>query len=246
METKLLIITGSLFTFGALLIALSHKPRKPESSQKAIDWTKYGVYLILVVSLLLSAYCGRWFMAAILGAVAIGGSIELYRSLQNRSTFSFSMSLALFFVVTVCLGHLLLGNATTWFSTFAFVFLLVATTDSFSQLWGKLLGNHKLCPHLSPGKTQEGLLGGFVSAAAVSSLLGFLLPGATLLQLIGLGITTAASATGGDLFFSYIKRKIVIKDFSGILPGHGGILDRFDSLIVAAPVSYWTRLLLLN
>jgi len=151
-----------------------------------------------------------------------------------------------FVVLTVCLGHLLLGNAAVWFSTFAFVFLLVATTDSFSQLWGKLLGNHKLCPQLSPGKTWEGLIGGFVSTAAVSGLLKFLLPDVSLLHLFGLGLLVAASATAGDLLFSYIKRRIGIKDFSGLLPGNGGILDRFDSLIVTAPVFYWTRLLFLN
>lgn len=245
MIAKLIITIGSLFAFGALLIALSHKLRHPVSSQRSADWTKYGVYLILVGSVLLAAFWSRWIAAAILAAIAFAGSIELHRNLRSRSPFSTGMSVVFFLVLVACLGHLLLGSADSWFATFAFVFLLVAITDSFSQLWGRLLGNHKLCPHLSPGKTWEGLAGGFVSTAAVSSLLDFLLPGATLPQLVGLGLIIAASATAGDLLFSYIKRKIGIKDFSGILPGHGGILDRFDSLIVAAPVFYWIRLLLL-
>jgi phosphatidate cytidylyltransferase len=246
MEARLIIIVGALFAFGAGLITLSHKLRKLESSQASADWRKYGVYLILVVSLLLSASWSCWLIAAVCVTIALGGTIELYRNLPNEKVSSLAISLVFLFIVTLCLGHLLLGKAEKWFCSFAFIFLIVATTDSYSQLWGKLLGNHKLCPHLSPGKTTEGLLGGLVSAAAVSSLLHFLLPQATFLQLISLAMITATSATGGDLLFSLIKRRIDIKDFSGILPGHGGILDRFDSLIVAAPVYYWTKVMILN
>jgi phosphatidate cytidylyltransferase len=244
MLIKLMIIIASLFTFGALLIALSHRFRQPESLKKNTDWTKYVIYLFLVVSLLLSAYWNRWLTAGILGIIALGGSIELYLNLRNRGIFSFSISIMLFAVLIFCLGHLLLEDEVVWFSTFAFVFILVATTDSFSQLWGKLLGNHKLCPNLSPGKTLEGLIGGILSTVAISFWLKFLLPGADPLHLVLMVLIIGTSAAGGDLLFSFIKRKIGIKDFSGILPGHGGILDRFDSLIVTAPVFYWTRVLI--
>jgi phosphatidate cytidylyltransferase len=246
MEAKLIIIVSVLFAFGALLMMLSHKLRKPESQQVRLNWIKYGVYLILVISLLLAASLSRWLIATVCVTIALGGVAELYRNLPDGKGLSLVTSIVFFFTVSLCLGHLLLGEAETWFFSFAFVFLLVATTDSFSQLWGKLLGNHKLCPNLSPGKTTEGLLGGFASVAAVSYFLRFLLPQATFLQLFSLAMITAASAIAGDLLFSLIKRRIGIKDFSGILPGHGGILDRFDSLIVAAPVCYWTRVLILN
>lgn len=246
MVLKLFITTGFLFALGALIIAVSHRLSKLELSQRKADWIKYCVYLIIVAGLLLTAARGRWLTAVILGAIALGGSIELYRNLQNPSRVTVSLSFSIFIVLSLCLGHLLIGNADLWFPTFAMVFLLVAITDSFSQLWGKLLGTHKLCPDLSPGKTKEGLIGGFLSTALASLVLKFLLQNATFLQLIVLGLVIASSATAGDLLFSCIKRKLGIKDFSGILPGHGGILDRFDSLIVAAPVSYWTRLLLFN
>jgi phosphatidate cytidylyltransferase len=246
MEGRLTLVICALFVSGAVLMALSHKLRKTGLSQVRADWMKYGVYLVLVISLLLSAYWSRWLTAVVFGIIVFGGSVELYRNLPKGGIVSSGASLVFFVTASMCLGHLLLGDVRTWFPAFAFVFLLVATTDSLSQLWGKLLGSHKLCPRLSPGKTQEGLLGGFVSAAVVSIILGFLLPGATVLQLTSLAVIIAASATGGDLTFSYVKRKIGIKDFSGILPGHGGILDRFDSLMVAAPVYYWTKALILN
>lgn len=246
MLIKLMIIIGSLFTFGALLIALSHRFRQPDSLNKNTEWTKYGVYLLLVLSLLTLAYSSRLLLALILGAISIASSLELYRNLRHKSAYPLVLSLTFFFFLILCLGHLLFQDITTWFSGFAFVFILVATTDSFSQLWGKLLGNYKLCPNLSPGKTLEGLIGGIFSTVVISLLLRFLLPGANLLNLVVMALIIGASATGGDLLFSYIKRRIGIKDFSGILPGHGGILDRFDSLIVTAPVFYWTKVLIFN
>ncbi len=65
--------------------------------------------------------------------------------------------------------------------------------------------------------------------------------GISLFIAAGIGIVTSLSATAGDLLFSYIKRNLGIKDFSSLLPGHGGVLDRFDSLITAAPVIYWVK-----
>ena len=246
MQIELLIIIGSLFALGALLIELSHRFRHPESFKKSSDWIKYGVYFSLIVSLFALAYYSRLITALILVAISIAGSFELYLNLKKRSVFSFSLSLVFFFFIAFCLGHLLFQNTTPWFSGFAFVFLLVATTDSYSQLWGKLLGNYKLCPNLSPGKTLEGLIGGILSAIVVSILLGFLLPDANTLHLVLMALIIGASATCGDLLFSCIKRRLKIKDFSGILPGHGGILDRFDSLIITAPVFYWIELLILR
>ena len=246
MQIKLMIIIGSLFTLGALLIALSHRFRQTESVKENTDWIKYCVYLFLIVSLLALAHYSRLVIALILVAISIVGSVELYLNLGSRSKFSFGLSFALFFLIAFCLGHLLFQNKTPWFSGFAFVFLLVATTDSFSQLWGKLLGHYKLCPNLSPGKTLEGLIGGILSTIAISLFLRFLLPDANFLHLITMALIIGISAIGGDLLFSYIKRRLGIKDFSGLLPGHGGILDRFDSLIVTAPVFYWTKTLILN
>lgn len=246
MEYKLTLTTGFLFVVGAILITLAHKLNRTEQSQIKKDWLKYGVYFTIIFGLLLIGYCGRWLIALVLAAIAFGGAIEFYLNLRARSAYSRSLSYALFFILSLALGHLLLKNHHDWYPAFAFVFLIVSVTDSFSQLFGRLLGNHKLCPKLSPGKTWEGLLGGLVSAMVITWLLRFLLPGMTLLRIFGLGLTIALSATMGDLLFSSIKRKIGIKDFSGILPGHGGILDRFDSLIVAAPVTYWARLIIFN
>jgi phosphatidate cytidylyltransferase len=246
MEYRLALTTGFLFAVGAILIALAHKFNRLEQSRTGRDWLKYGVYFTIISGLLLIGYCGRGLIALVLAAIAFGGAIELYLNLRARSAYSCSLSYALFLILALALGHLLLAEYHDWYAAFAFVLLLVSATDSFSQLFGRLLGKHKLCPNLSPHKTWEGLLGGIVSAMMIAWLLRFLLPDITLSKILGLGLTIAVAANMGDLLFSYIKRKIGIKDFSGILPGHGGILDRFDSLVVAAPVAHWTWLMIVK
>jgi phosphatidate cytidylyltransferase len=246
MLIKLMILVGFLFPFGAWLINLSHKLSNSGIKQIREDWIKYGIYFLIICSVLLIAYAGRHFITLVLAGITLGGSFELYQNLKTRKFLSVTIFLGFLFLSVICLGHLLLGSENRWFSTFSFTFLLVSVTDSFSQLWGRLLGKHKLCLQLSPGKTWEGLLGGSLSTLVVALTLSFLIPEATHFQIIGLAFAIALSGTIGDLLFSYIKRKIAIKDFSNILPGHGGILDRFDSLIVTAPVFYWLNFLLIK
>lgn len=246
MILKLVIVTGLLFLSGAALMALTHIFRQPGRAQVKKDWIKFGVYLAIVPALLLLGYYGRFFIAIVLIAIATAGAIELHVNLRSHNPRPGTISNAFFMILILSLGHLLFENHGDWYSKFAFIFLVVSATDSFSQLSGRLLGKHKLCPGLSPGKTAEGLLGGLISALVISWLLSFLLPGLATTKILAMGSIIAVSAIIGDLIFSHIKRKIGIKDFSGILPGHGGILDRFDSLITAAPISYWAWLLIIR
>ena len=121
--------------------------------------------------------------------------------------------------------------------------------DAGAFLIGRFLGRHKLSPVISPHKTVEGLLGGIAANMAGFALAGWLydsfLPGrSNVLLLLALGLVTALLGTAGDLTASYIKRSCHIKDFGDILPGHGGIMDRFDSVLLVAPFLYLaTRLL---
>lgn len=113
--------------------------------------------------------------------------------------------------------------------------LLIATFDSASYIFGKLWGKHKIAPHISPGKTWEGFLGGSVVTIIVGSLfLRVLLSSLALALLFSFAI--AASSLVGDLFESYLKRRVGQKDSGLILPGHGGLLDRMDGLMFAGVV----------
>ena len=113
-------------------------------------------------------------------------------------------------------------------------------TDTGAYAVGRLVGSHRMAPRISPGKTWEGAAGGYVAgaAAAVAMLLTLdIEPGAAGLALIAATLPVAAQA--GDLIESALKRRIGVKDSSGLLPGHGGLLDRMDSLLLAGPSLYW-------
>ena len=246
MYTKLTIIIGALFLLGAVMIALTHKMRPRDRSATKADWGKYTVMAAIVAAFLGAALAGRIFMGILLAAIALTGSFELYRNLSRKNCLSLLQFFPCIIALTACLGHLLLGAAGPWESSVIFVFLLVTSHDSFSQLWGKFIGRTRLCPRLSPNKTVEGLAGGIITTVALAVGLSFLLPSYSAMTLATFGLVVSISSTAGDLSFSYIKRKMNIKDFSGLIPGHGGVLDRFDSLIVAGPAFYWTARALEN
>ncbi len=119
------------------------------------------------------------------------------------------------------------------------VFVFLWVNDSGAYCCGSLLGRHKLFPRISPGKSWEGSIGGavfvLVAAWAISSFLdGQML---TLPEWLGLGLTVVVFGTWGDLVESLFKRTLGIKDSGNILPGHGGMLDRFDSSLLAIPAA---------
>lgn len=116
-----------------------------------------------------------------------------------------------------------------------FLFGVIWSYDTFAYFSGMLFGKHKLCEQISPKKTWEGLFGGVVMTALIFIILALTIFDIDVLKgLIGVFIIIIA-ATIGDLFESMLKRKADIKDSGTILPGHGGVLDRFDSVFFAAP-----------
>jgi phosphatidate cytidylyltransferase len=228
-----------LFAFGAILIAIEHRLHRPQRRRRRADWTKYAVFVPIILSLILAAQHSRVLIAVIFGLIALGGAVEIYRNL--RGGLRLCVAVSAFLIFLCALGHLLMGPSVLGAISLGLAVMFVGAMDAFSQLWGKLLGRHKLCPRLSPGKTVEGLIGGLLTALALAFFLGCWMPQMIRPQLVALALLTALAGLAGDLSFSAIKRRLGIKDFSGLLPGHGGVLDRFDSLIFAAPVYYWVR-----
>ncbi len=118
---------------------------------------------------------------------------------------------------------------------FYLVYLILVTTitDSFAYFTGYFIGSHKLCEKISPKKTWEGAIGGSVVGTIVATFFYlFLINGeANLFVVIGITLLLTIIGQIGDLFFSSIKRHYKTKDFSKLIPGHGGVLDRFDSII---------------
>lgn len=115
--------------------------------------------------------------------------------------------------------------------------ILTVVSDTGAYAVGWRFGKHKLAPRISPGKTREGLFGAVAFAMVAGALcMQFLIDGGAWWQGLVLGLAVAASATLGDLGESMIKRDLGIKDMGTLLPGHGGIMDRLDSLLPTAPV----------
>ena len=111
--------------------------------------------------------------------------------------------------------------------------------DSASYFAGRYFGRRKLFPRVSPNKTVEGAIGGLAAAALFMALVGSrILVGEPLVRLALLGLAMAAVGICGDLFESSLKRHAGLKDSSSLIPGHGGVLDRIDALLFAAPVYY--------
>lgn len=124
---------------------------------------------------------------------------------------------------------------------FGMVFVAAWVTDTMAYFSGRLLGKHKLCPSISPKKTVEGSIGGTVFCALAFLLYGFIvhktvgvIANYPMLFLSGLVLSLVSQI--GDLAASLIKREHDVKDYGKIMPGHGGVMDRFDSILAVAPV----------
>ena len=125
--------------------------------------------------------------------------------------------------------------------TFVLVFVAAWMCDTFAYFTGRFFGKHKLAPHLSPKKTVEGSIGGIVFAILGCMLYGFVIEKVTGLNaryyvLAATGLILSIVSQIGDLWASLIKREYGVKDYSQMMPGHGGIMDRFDSIIAISTI----------
>jgi phosphatidate cytidylyltransferase len=146
-------------------------------------------------------------------------------------------------ICVYCISHapallmLNLGPQVHAWKLLAFLVIVVQMSDVLQYVWGKLLGRHKIAPHLSPNKTWEGFVGGVISASLIGTSLYRITP-FTLPQAAVISLMIAILGFFGGIVMSSIKRDAGVKDFGHLIEGHGGILDRVDSLCFAAPVFF--------
>ena len=148
-----------------------------------------------------------------------------------------------FFLFGAALAHLgYIANDANYRPILLMLLFAVGLNDVFAFCVGTALGGPKLLPHTSPNKTVSGALGALIlTTAAVAAMARPIFAGTalcTLPQLIGLGIIVSVAGQCGDLMLSSIKRDLGIKDMSAAIPGHGGVLDRFNSLLLVAPAVF--------
>jgi phosphatidate cytidylyltransferase len=184
------------------------------------DLPLWGFLLVTVFALAallwrrtrMADHLGGWWLAAVLYTGVLGAHIVLIRPLDDGQR---------------------------WL-----ILLLAATfaTDTAAYAVGRLLGRHRLWPAVSPNKTWEGFAGGLIGGAVAAVAALFLLDLADAIAteaLVAVAIVLPLAAVAGDLLESAIKRRMGVKDMSGLLPGHGGFADRVDSVLVAATCLYW-------
>jgi phosphatidate cytidylyltransferase len=207
--------------------------------------------------LVLAGYAGA--LATLLGAHLggaewmVGGfmltlvlAFLLYGIAETRQTGTVTMSSTILGTAWIALGlgHLLLLRDLPEHGRLAVftVLLAVFADDTAAYLVGRLVGRHKLAPSLSPGKTWEGFLAGTAAAVAVAFFALYEQNFLTIPQSIALGAAIALAGAAGDLFESALKRDLQVKDSGQLLGGHGGMLDRIDSLLFAAVAAFYVVL----
>ncbi len=121
------------------------------------------------------------------------------------------------------------------------LFIFLWANDSGAYLFGVWLGRHKLFERISPKKSWEGFFGGMATALASAWILSLFLRHFSFVSLMIMAVSTVIAATFGDLVESMIKRSVGVKDSGHFMPGHGGLLDRFDSLLLASPVIFFIQ-----
>ncbi|BEP29342.1 phosphatidate cytidylyltransferase [Helicovermis profundi] len=185
---------------------------------------RYEVYMFLILTLISTS----------LGVVVFSNKYKLS---------DVAITILGFFYITFSISHIVMIDKIDNGFFIWYIFILAWVSDTSAYFVGSLLGRRKLIPNVSPNKTVEGAIGGVIGAIVVSYLYSFIFNKEFLLFSIFLGLLGSVFSQIGDLIASKIKRINGVKDFGNIMPGHGGVLDRFDSIIFTGPLVYYVVLL---
>lgn len=136
------------------------------------------------------------------------------------------------------------GFSVSGINSYVWIIILSAFgTDIFAYFIGMFLGSHKLCPSISPKKTVEGAIGGVLGSVVLCGIFGYFFLPAGFANCVVIGVVGGIVSQLGDLSASVMKRKIGIKDWGSLIPGHGGVLDRIDSILFTAPLVFYFLML---
>jgi len=190
-----------------------------------IVWPEYGILKFM------------WVTIAVMASAVYGFDVK------NRKMDDVLATITSLVYVTGLFFYVVLIDGTKEPVMIWSVFLIAFGTDIFAYFVGVTLGKHKLCPNLSPKKSIEGAIGGVLGAVILNGLfLYFVLPEYFVPGII-ISVLGSVISQCGDLAASLFKRHMGIKDYGKLIPGHGGVMDRFDSVIFVAPVIYYAILI---
>ena len=204
-----------------------------------------GAYLFMAfMAFCIGAYDSKVFIPYVLLILYLLIS-ELYLKKQNPiNNWAYSMFSQLYIALPFAMLNVLAFQYDSMLDDVSYnpilplaVFIFLWLNDTGAYCVGSMFGKHRLFERISPKKSWEGSIGGAVVCVAISFLLAHFFPFMTTLQWIGLSLVIVVFGTWGDLTESLLKRQLHIKDSGTILPGHGGMLDRFDSSLMAIPAA---------
>ena len=185
------------------------------------------------------AYFNNMMLICIWLFIAVAAGMIYGWKINERGTYDAIATVSAMVYIPFFTYHMVLIDMTEY-SLFIWIVVIAAFgSDIFAYFTGYFLGKHKMAPNLSPKKTIEGAIGGLVGSSLLSWLFGFIFMREMALVCLVLGLVGGAAGMAGDLTASMFKRKMGIKDYGNLIPGHGGIMDRFDSVIFVAPVVYY-------
>jgi phosphatidate cytidylyltransferase len=241
-----ILLGRAAFIGGVALLAIFGFKEFARATGLYEDWWMTGLVYLGIILLAVAAYIpdprldfDGWFGFFITLPAYVVAAILLVPILRNRSKGQLQL-VALAIVGFIYFGwmfsHLgFMANAANAYGYILFLVFAVEINDVAAFTCGKIFGKHKLRENISPNKTIEGSIGAIVVSLALPWLLWFSFPHFQVWDLLLAGLIVGVGGQLGDLVISYIKRDIGIKDMGVVIQGHGGILDRVDSMIIVAP-----------
>ena len=172
-------------------------------------------------------------------AVVLASLLYLFKINERKLSDALATVTGIFYIVFFCYHIALISS---WDDMEILVWLVVITafgTDIMAYFTGYAFGKHKLCPNISPKKTIEGSVGGTLGSVILCGVFGLIFAKDMMIHCLIVGLLGGVVSQFGDLTASIFKRKMGIKDYGNLIPGHGGILDRFDSVLFTGPLVYY-------
>jgi phosphatidate cytidylyltransferase len=239
-----LLWLGAWWLFALLAVAAAVGVHEFVTTARSMRPLAPAVYAGVLLALLGARTGGLvWLVGGFLATFVLGFALHAFASTRAPTTAALGSTVLGSAWVGLGLGFiLLLRQMHTQPRLIAFtVVLSVFAVDTFAYLAGRAFGRHRLAPRLSPRKTWEGLVAGLVGGVFVSfiALYDTRHDYLSVWQAVVLGFVVTAAAVAGDLFESALKRDLAVKDTGRLLGGHGGVLDRVDALLFAAPAAYF-------
>lgn len=236
----IILIGGYAYYIGVGIISVVgfHELLKVREEEKKIPMVMKGITLLTYLAIVMSAISTqgsfsidyRLFILNIFACLI--PLIAMERKKYDAEDALFILAATLFLGISFNF-LIVIRNMSLFY--LLYVVLITIMSDTFAHFWGTKIGSVKLCPNVSPNKTVEGMIGGTIFGTFIGAafFLTFINPNASVLLTGVISLALSLVAQFGDLVFSAIKRRYGVKDYGNIMPGHGGVLDRLDSIIFA-------------